>query len=337
MGMEEKSNVGGQEKVGTREDCKWGPCEIVKKTFEIYKAQTCTFTWIQVLIVFPCTVLWLLNQFLTRKWIHDYWPRPPCPGPCPPSPPMQFTFGDDPSPCDNFIPCEWKAVLAFFALFVFGFIFWINVVGAIFFAVGSAYAGKTICFKDVIAALPGLWKGLFVTAVWSYLFFLVTIASVFLLEYVLTAFASISFLPVPIVHLLTFTVGWILFFFTTTTNQMANGVTVFEQTCGPAAYCKALELLKFKWCVALGIAIIYFIPQAVLTVIVNAFTWACAGVWAKYVFFGVLANLLAVVLQLNIMSSAIFYLSAKQSNNEFISVDHFSYGQLTGEYQRIGV
>ncbi|KAL2644698.1 hypothetical protein R1flu_012285 [Riccia fluitans] len=334
--MEQEKQQQG-EKIGARDDGKWGPCEIIKKTFEIYRGQTCTFTWIQFVIVFPCTIFWLLNQYLTRKWIHDYWPQPPCPGPCPTPPPPPPPYSDNDS-CEKFFPCEWKAMIAFVALLVLGFIYWINVVGALFYAVGQAYAGKTICFKDVIAALPCLWKGLAATGLWGYFFSLLTGLVVSLLGYLLYTFASVSFLPVPIVCLITFSIGWVLFFFTTTVIQMANGVTVFEDgTCGLQAFCKALELLKCKWCVALGLTIVFFIPEGVLTVIVHAFTWACAGVWARYLFFGVLANLLSVVLQLNVMASALFYLSAKQDKKEFISIAHFPCSQSEAGYQPIGV
>ncbi|KAL3697883.1 hypothetical protein R1sor_011959 [Riccia sorocarpa] len=323
------------EKIGARDDGKWGPCEIIKKAFEIYRAQTCTFTWIQFVFVFPWTIFWLLDQYLAKKWFHEYWPAPPCSDSCPSSPPPP---PPSPSPCDKFIPCEWKALLAFGGLFVLAFIYSINVVGSLYYAVGNAYAGKTITFKDVVCALPKLWKRLVVTEFFGYLFTLITGFVTSLLGYLLYTLASVSVVPAPIAYLITFSVGWILLFYTTTVIQVANGVTVFEDdTCGLQVFCKALELLKSRWCVALGIAVVFFIPEGVLTFIVHAFAWACTGVWAKYVFFGILANLLSVVLQINVMASALFYLSSKQDKKEFISISHFSYSQSGTGYLPIGV
>ncbi|KAL3697881.1 hypothetical protein R1sor_011957 [Riccia sorocarpa] len=328
------------EKIGTRDDGNWGPCEIIKKAVEIFRSQSCTFTLIQFVIVFPCTIFWLLDQHLTRKFFHDYWPQPPCPGPCPtpsqaPPPPPS---GDDPSPCENFFSCEWKTLLVFGGLFVLCLLTWINVVGSLFYAVGSAYAGKTVSFKDVWCALPKLWKGLVATGVWGFFFLLITSLIISLLGYLLYTLSSVSFLPVPIVSLITITVGWILFFYTTTVIQMANGISVFEDgTFGLRAFCKALELLKSKWCVALGIAVLFYIPEGALIVIVHAFSWACNGVWAQYFFLGVLANLLSVLFQIHVMASALFYLSSKQDKKEFISIAHFPYSQREAGYHPVGV
>ncbi|KAL2613156.1 hypothetical protein R1flu_024848 [Riccia fluitans] len=325
-----------EQKVGARDDGKWGPCEIIKKTFEIYGGQICTFTWIQFTIVFPCTILWLLNQYFIRKWVHDYWPQPPappCPGPCP-EPESQFIICDDlSSSCDDFFPCEWKGLLAFTVISILNFAFWINVIGSLFYSVGSAYAGKTISFKDVIAALPCLWKGLLVTELWGHFFCVVAIVSVLLFGSLLVNFASVSFLPLSIVYPITFVVGWFLIFGVTTINRMSDGVTVFDRISGLQAFCKGLELLKCKWWVALGIATFFFVPEAALAMVAHGFGSGCGVcVWVRYLLFGILAFLLSLVVQLNAMASGIFYLSAKQSKNQSIPVDHFQAG-----YQLIGV
>ncbi|BBN01277.1 hypothetical protein MPTK1_2g06110 [Marchantia polymorpha subsp. ruderalis] len=322
--INDKSTSGKQQNV--QDDGTWGPVDIVQRAVEIFRGHACTFTWIQLTLVFPFTVLGLWNQYYIKKLVHDFMPVPP------PSPPSNFQLGGDPT------PDEWQAVVAFIVLLLLGFAFSVNVIGALFFAVGSIYSGKTITFKDVLAALPNLWNGLIVTGLWGYVFFGIVAVIVFLLGSVLMTFASVSFLPLPIVCLLTFTVAVILMFFVCTSIQMANGVTVFQQICGLPAFSKGLQLLKSKWCVALGLATIFAIPQAILAFVVSAATLACAGVWAKYLFLAVLANLLSLVIQFSVMSSTLLYFSCNQAHQQTVSVDHFSFSQNQFEsgYQRIG-
>ncbi|KAL3679933.1 hypothetical protein R1sor_022889 [Riccia sorocarpa] len=322
----DKQQLLQNEKVGARDDGNWGPFDIIKKTYEIYVAQICTFAWIQFTIVFPCSILWLLNQYFIRKWVHDYWPQPPappCPGPCvePPSA-SHLNFCDDlSSTCDNFWPCEWKGLATFIIVTVLAFAFCVNVVGALYYAVGSAYAGKTISFKDVLKALCGLWKGLIVTELWTHFFVIVAVVSGYLLWSLLANLASGSFCPSGIVYPIVFIVSWVLICFVTTVNRMTEGVTVFDQICGLPAFCKGLELLKGKWCTAFVISVFFSVPELALAGIAHGFGWGC-GLCAlvRYLLFGILGFLLSVVVQFNVMASGLLYLSAKQSKNQFISL-----------------
>ncbi|KAL2629481.1 hypothetical protein R1flu_014167 [Riccia fluitans] len=170
-------------------------------------------------------------------------------------------------------PDMWVVFLIFMALSIGSLVLAVNHVAATFYTAGSMYSGNNVSFKQVMQALPGLWKKLIVTALWGHAFY--GIKSLFFFV-VFNGCNAIFAVPVPILCIVTSVAAGLAFFFTNTVLQLAYGVILFDgDDCqGVAAIVKGLCLARNQWCNALGLLGLLLINNLPGIVLGTAFTFS---------------------------------------------------------------
>ncbi|KAL2649413.1 hypothetical protein R1flu_017541 [Riccia fluitans] len=299
-------------------DWSTGPIDLLREALKLIQDpyHICTFALIQVIIVVPSTVLVLLTQWFEYEVVHKLVLQPPAP----------------PAPW----PDMWVVFLIFVALSIGSLVLAVNHVAATFYTAGSMYSGNNVSFKQVMQALPGLWKKLIVTALWGHAFYVIESLFFFV---VFNGCNAIFAVPVPILCIVTSVAAGLAFFFTNTVLQLAYGVTVFDgDDCqGVAAIVKGLCLARNQWCNALGLLLINDLPGIVLG---TAFTFSVLSTLdagSKCVIAGIVIFLASVFRNLSSVTYILFYFSVKVSRGEKINFDAIAdQSQFETRYKTIG-
>ncbi|BBM96740.1 hypothetical protein MPTK1_1g00310 [Marchantia polymorpha subsp. ruderalis] len=280
------------------EDEGMGPIDLLREALKLVQDpyHIATFACIHMVIVVPATVMVLVTQWFVYEVVHKLVLEPPQP----------------PAPW----PDMWLVALIYVALWVGGLVLAVNLDAAVYFTVGCMYSGRSVTFRQVIQALPGLWRPLFLTAIWGNAFFVALGLSLFVAVNVLTTFASMLILPVPVFFVLTVALGAFVFFIINTTLQLACGVTVFEGVTALDAFARALALAKNQWSTALGLLLIEDVPGLVLSAAFTVCVLSSLDGASKLLLGSLLVVPASFFRTLSSTSYALFYFSTKACHHE---------------------
>ncbi|KAL0442320.1 UNVERIFIED_CONTAM: hypothetical protein Slati_1954700 [Sesamum latifolium] len=234
---------------------------------------------------------------------------------------------------------DWSKLLIFqFFYLIFLFAFSLLSTAAVVFTVASLYTSKPVSFSSTIAAIPSVFKRLFITFLWVSLLMVVY-------NIVFLGFLVLLIIAVDTQNLVLFffslVVVFVLFLgvhvFISALWHLASVVSVLEPVYGFAAMKKSFELLKGK--IRMGFFIV-FAYLAICGVINGLFGSIVVhggddyGVLTRIVVGGFLVGVLVIVNLVGLLVQSVFYYVCKSYHNQGIDksalYDHL--GGYLGEY-----
>ncbi|XP_075654662.1 uncharacterized protein LOC142624797 [Castanea sativa] len=137
---------------------------------------------------------------------------------------------------------------------------------AVVYTIACIYTGREVNFKKVMSVVPKVWKRLMATFLCYNLFFFVynILAIVILFIWKLEFGSTKAFFPILIVFIFMFFVGFV---YMTIVWQLANVVTVLEDTDGFGAMIKGKALTQGKMGVAALVFLKLYISFAIIQVL----------------------------------------------------------------------
>ncbi|KAK8530112.1 hypothetical protein V6N13_102990 [Hibiscus sabdariffa] len=234
---------------------------------------------------------------------------------------------------------EWTLLLTFqFCYLIFLFAFSLLSTAAVVFTVASLYTSKPVSFSSTIAAIPKVFKRLFITFTWVSLLMFVynALMITFLVLFVIAVDTRNTFLS-----FLSFMVILVLFLgvhvYITALWHLASVVSVLEPIYGIAAMKKSYELLKGRAKMAF---ILVFGYLAICGVIGGIFGSVVVhggekyGVFWRIVVGGFLVGILVIVNLVGLLVQSVFYYVCKSYHHQGIDkiALHDHLGGYLGEY-----
>ncbi|XP_030514223.1 uncharacterized protein LOC115728041 [Rhodamnia argentea] len=234
---------------------------------------------------------------------------------------------------------EWALLLAFqFCYLLFLFAFSLLSTAAVVFAVASLYTSKPVSFASTLAAIPRVFKRLFVTFLWVTLlmvgYYVVFVAFVVLLLFAIdTQNAPLLLFSLVVI----FVLFLVVHVYITALWHMASVVSVLEPLLGFAAMRKSYELLKGRTRMA---AILVFGYLLICGVINGIFGGVVVhggdshGVFGRIVVGGFLVGVLVIVNLVGLLVQSVFYYVCKSYHHQGIDKTalHDHLGGYLGEY-----
>ncbi|KAL2630436.1 hypothetical protein R1flu_015122 [Riccia fluitans] len=229
---------------------KLGGFGVLRESVRLFGSLHPSLVWIQFALVLPYSLYLIVDQYAQQAILHALFPNlPPSPAGVPV--PAWDDFG-------NLDLSKWLGILLLVVLVVLTFCISLVILGAVFYAVGAIYYGRSATFSEVVHSVPRLWSRLFVTAIVEILLAM-SVGVVYGIFIVIFQFT----LPSHLLLLLVSIVGVIFLipvFIINLMYQVANGVTCFEDHCGITSFRKGKHLLHDKWGSAVFLFIILLIP-----------------------------------------------------------------------------
>ncbi|KAJ4822000.1 hypothetical protein Tsubulata_007554 [Turnera subulata] len=293
--------------------------DILKESISIPKQSPKTFYLITLALIFPLSFAILAHSLFTH--------------------PILTQLEDHPSPDPDQTRHEWTLLLVFqFCYLIFLFAFSLLSTAAVVFTVASLYTGKPVSFSSTMAAIPKVFKRLFVTFLWVSLLMLVY-NSVFLVLLIILIIAvdTQSTLLVFLCLVLIFVLFLFVHVYITALWHLASVVSVLEPVYGFAAMRKSYELLKGKTRVA---AVLVFGYLSICGLIAVAFGSVVVhggdkyGVFTRIVVGGFLVGVLVIVNLVGLLVQSVFYYVCKSYHHQGIDKTalHEQLGGYLGEY-----
>ncbi|KAK9678316.1 hypothetical protein RND81_11G203200 [Saponaria officinalis] len=211
---------------------------ILKESFKIILSHPKIFTKINFAFILPLTFLVLVNNEISKFLPHNL------------SNNSSSTLNTQESS-----PTKWALYWGFevtYFMFIFVVIFDLLSISAVVYTAACIYSKKEITFKQVMTAIPKVWKRLITTLICNFCMTLMYSIVIVICWVIITRGI---FSSNPIGSAIATTILAILFLiiiiYITIFWQLANVISVMENTCGFKAMKKSRQLVKGK----LGIAI----------------------------------------------------------------------------------
>ncbi|KDP30542.1 hypothetical protein JCGZ_15251 [Jatropha curcas] len=293
--------------------------DILRESISIPKRSPKTFYLITLTLIFPLSFAILAHSLFTH--------------------PLLAHLEDHPSADENQTRHEWTLLLIIqFCYVIFLFAFSLLSTAAVVFTVASLYTSKPVSFSSTIAAIPKVFKRLFITFFWVSLLMLLY-NSIFLIFLVILIIAIDTQNPILVVFslIVIFVLFLVVHVFITALWHLASVVSVLEPVYGFAAMKKSYELLKGKTRVA---AVLVFGYLAICGVIGGIFGSVVVhggesyGVFTRIVVGGFLVGVLVIVNLVGLLVQSVFYYVCKSYHHQGIdkSALHEHLGGYLGEY-----
>lgn len=226
-----------------------------------------------------------------------------------------------------------------FCYVLFLFAFSLLSTAAVVFTVASLYTSKPVSFSSTIAAIPKVFKRLFITFLWtSLLMFGYNAVLIILLVIATIAIDTHN----ALLLFFSFIVMMVLFFgvhvYITAWWHLASVVSVLEPLYGFSAIKKSYELLKGKVKMACIMVACYlaicFVINGVFAFVVVRGGENSYGVFEKIVVGGFLVGVLVIVNLVGLMVQSVFYYVCKSYHHQGIDklALHDHLGGYLGEY-----
>lgn len=293
--------------------------DIFRESISIPRRSPKTFYLITLTLIFPLSFAILAHSLFTH--------------------PILTQLEDHPSADPAQTRHEWTLLLIYqFCYLIFLFAFSLLSTAAVVFTVASLYTSKPVSFSSTIAAIPKVFKRLFITFLWVSLIMVLYNAILIIL---LVIFIIAIDTQNAILLLLTFIVMMLLFLgvhvYITAWWHLASVVSVLEPIYGFTAMKKSYELLKGRVRMA---CLLVFGYLAICSVINGVFASVVVHGGDKYGLFhrivagGFLVGLLVIVNMIGLLVQSVFYYVCKSYHHE--SIDklalHDHLGGYLGEY-----
>ncbi|KAK4440349.1 hypothetical protein Salat_0369800 [Sesamum alatum] len=289
--------------------------DVLKESISIPKQSPKTFYLITLTLIFPLSFAILAHSLFTH--------------------PILAQLQTDPAAASS----DWSKLLIFqFFYLIFLFAFSLLSTAAVVFTVASLYTSKPVSFSSTIAAIPSVFKRLFITFLWVSLLMVVY-------NIVFLGFLVLLIIAVDTQNLVLFffslVVVFVLFLgvhvFISALWHLASVVSVLEPVYGFAAMKKSYELMKGK--IRMGFVMV-FGYLAICGVINGLFSSIVVhggddyGVLTRIVVGGFLVGVLVIVNLIGLLVQSVFYYVCKSYHNQGIDksalYDHL--GGYLGEY-----
>ncbi|KAL5728916.1 hypothetical protein ACHQM5_001940 [Ranunculus cassubicifolius] len=290
---------------------------ILKESYIIFKSSPKTFNLITLTLIFPLSLAILAHSFISQPLIN------------------LISITDTQSYAHHqFI----KHFLLQFLYLIFLFIFSLLSTAAIVFTVASLYTNKPVSFTSSVAAIPSVFKRLFVTFVFfSVLIVLYNFAFVFCWS----GFVLGVEINDPILFVLAFIDVFILFFLVhvkiTALWHLASVISVLEPIYGVEAMKKSKALLKGKTMLAMGFVFGYLMICSQIGVVFRLVVvdqWRMGRILISLVVGVLLVGALVIGNLIGLLVQSVFYYVCKSHHQEAINKKALSeqLGGYLGDY-----
>lgn len=293
--------------------------DIYRESIAIPRRSPKTFCLITLTLIFPLSFAILAHSLFTH--------------------PILTQLEDHPSDDLTQTRHEWTLLLIYqFCYLIFLFAFSLLSTAAVVFTVASLYTSKPVSFSSTIAAIPKVFKRLFITFLWVTLL-MVAYNAVLLILLVIFVIAidiqSVSLLFFSIMVMLVLYLG--VHVYITAWWHLASVVSVLEPIYGFSAIKKSHELLKGRVRMACLFVFCYLSVCALINgifgiVVVNG--GEKYGVFYKIVVGGFLVGVLVIVNLVGLLVQSVFYYVCKSYHHQGIDklALHDHLGGYLGEY-----
>ncbi|KAK7311485.1 hypothetical protein RJT34_09668 [Clitoria ternatea] len=246
---------------------------IYKESYKIMLSRKKIFTQITLTLILPLSFIILIHlqisDILFGKIMHD-------------SQDLTSTPSDSPQQQKliNLVSSDWGIFFLFkFLYFIFAFIFSLLSTSAVVYTIASIYTSKEVTSKNVISVVPKVWKRLVVTFLCTLVAFFVynvmAIVAVVILA-LTTGVKSGGGVAILFVIAILYVVGFV---YLTVVWQLANVVTVLEDSYGFEGMAKSRELIKGK----MGLSVVIVLKlKALFSLILTMFAMMVVNGWKVY-------------------------------------------------------
>ncbi|CAA0823822.1 Unknown protein [Striga hermonthica] len=290
--------------------------DILKESISIPKQSPKTFYLITLTLIFPLSFAILAHSLFTH--------------------PILAQLQSEATASSSAI---WSKLLIFqFCYLIFLFAFSLLSTAAVVFTVASLYTAKPVSFSSTIAAIPSVFRRLFITFIWVSL--LMVVYNVVFLGFLVLFIIAVDLQSVSL-FIFSAVVIFILFLgvhvYISALWHLASVVSVLEPIYGFAAMKKSYELLKGKARVGFSLVFVYLAACGVI----NGFFGSIVvhggddyGVFSRIVVGGFLVGVLVIVNLIGFLVQSVFYYVCKSYHHQNIDksalYDHL--GGYLGEY-----
>ncbi|KAH6830620.1 polyadenylate-binding protein 1-B-binding protein [Perilla frutescens var. hirtella] len=289
--------------------------DILKESIAIPKQSPKTFYLVTLTLIFPLSFAILAHSLFTHPIISQ--------------------LQSDPIAAS----ADWSKLLIFqFFYLIFLFAFSLLSTAAVVFTVASLYTSKPVSFSSTIAAIPSVFKRLFLTFLWVSLsmavyniiflgFIVLLLVAVFMQNVLLFLFSVVVvFLMFLVVHV-----------FISALWHLASVVSVVEPVYGLAAMKKSYELLMGKSRMGFVLVFSYLAVCGVINMLFGSIVVHGGedyGVIMRIMVGGFLVGLLVIVNLMGLLVQSVFYYVCKSYHHQGIdkSVLYDHLGGYLGEY-----
>ncbi|CAN0855070.1 hypothetical protein LINGRAHAP2_LOCUS6109 [Linum grandiflorum] len=298
--------------------------EILMQSISIPKQSPKTFYLITLTLIFPLSFAILAHSLFTH--------------------PIIAQLENTPDPDDDSDPTvaryEWTLLIFQFWYSIFLFAFSLLSTAAVVFTVASLYTAKPVSFSSTAAAIPRLFKRLFVTFVFvALLMFLYNAVFLIVLVVFVIVIDTSEQSPGAILSalLLVFAVFLAVHVYITALWHLASVVSVLEPVYGFAAMKKSYELLKGKTGAAFVMVFGYLIICGVVNTVFGSIVVHGGldyGLATRFVVGGSLVGVLVVMNLVGLLVQSVYYYVCKSYHNQGIDkmALHDQLGEYLGEY-----
>ncbi|KAK3015079.1 hypothetical protein RJ639_007466 [Escallonia herrerae] len=290
--------------------------DILKESISIPKHSPKTFYLITLTLIFPLSFAILAHSLFTAPLLAQI---------------QQYPHGSHSN--------QWTKLLFFqFAYIIFLFAFSLLSTAAVVFTVASLYTAKPVSFAATLAAIPSVFKRLFITFLW-------VILSMVIYNLVFLLFLVLLLIAVDTDDALLFVFAMIVLFFMflvvhvyiTALWHLSSVVSVLEPVYGIAAMRKSFELLKGRTRMAGVLVFGYLVICGAINAVFSTVVVHGGGyysVFSRIVVGGFLVGVLVIVNLVGLLVQSVFYYVCKSYHNQGIDksalYDHL--GGYLGEY-----
>ncbi|GAB4840775.1 hypothetical protein Ancab_021537 [Ancistrocladus abbreviatus] len=291
--------------------------DIIKESITIPKLSPRTFYLITLTLIFPLSFAILAHSLFTQPILSRL---------------------QDPDIPVNSQYHQWARLMLFqFFYLLFLFTFSLLSTAAVVFTVASLYTSKPVSFSSTLAAIPLVFRRLFITFLWvCLLMFVYNLAFILLLILIIVAVDTDSTLLLMISLLLAFGLFLFVHVYITALWHLASVVSVLEPVYGFAAMKKSYELLQGKMRMAgvfvfLYLSICGFINGIFGGVVVHG---DGLSVSTRILVGGFLVGVLVIVNLVGLLVQSVFYYVCKSYHHQGIDKTalHDHLGGYLGEY-----
>ncbi|XP_075497821.1 uncharacterized protein LOC142535167 [Primulina tabacum] len=289
--------------------------DILKESVSIPKQSPKTFYLITLTLIFPLSFAILAHSLFTH--------------------PILSQLQSDPIGAS----ADWSKLLIFqFFYLIFLFAFSLLSTAAVVFTVASLYTSKAVSFSSTIAAIPSVFKRLFITFLWVSL-------SMIVYNIIFLGFLVLLVIAVDTQNVFLFIFSTVIVFllflvvhvYISALWHLASVVSVLEPVYGFAAMKKSYQLLKGMT----GMGFVLVFGYLAVCGVINAFFGSIVvhggddyGVLARIMVGGFLVGVLVIVNLIGLLVQSVFYYVCKSYHHQGIDksalYDHL--GGYLGEY-----
>lgn len=287
--------------------------DVLKESISIPKQSPRTFYLITLTLIFPLSFAILVHSLFTHPLVVQ----------------LQFQPNADAST---------KLLVFQFFYLIFLFAFSLLSTAATVFTVASLYTSKPVSFASTIAAIPSVFKRLFITFLWVCLL-------MFVYNVVFLVFLVLLIIAVDTENVILFLFSLLVVFslflgihvYISALWHLASVVSVLEPVYGFAAMKKSYELLKGKAVMGFVMVFVYMVTCGVINGVFGSVVVHGGddyGVLTRILVGGFLVGVLVIVNLVGLLVQSVFYYVCKSYHHQGIDknalYDHL--GGYLGEY-----